>query len=366
MIVILPKRMADMSLSEITKIEKLNGRNYQPWKYNVKLILMERGLWGFTQEGQETPPAVDASATAKNAFRLRSDKVYSLIALNVEKDLQVHISSTTDPLAAWKILQKQFELVSVTKIVRLNRKFYTASMKEGADLMQHLTHMTSLAEQLREMNEEISSKKFATVVLGSLPDSYDNFLISLNARSADDLEWENVKGLLIEEYMKRSEKNEKQQSDNALFFSKGKSSYRGNFQTRGGAGRGRVRGGRFQNFNFNPQASHNDRDKHKDVKCFKCNQDGHIVKNCPYNNKQNTGKRESSNMAELEGVALISSTMNNSNEWFIDSAATKHMTSNKSILENYVQYQEPKSIYLGDSTIILAYGEGKVNSKQYP
>ena len=149
----------------------------------------------------------------------------------------------TDPLAAWKILQKQFEFVSVTQIVRLNRKFYAARMKEGADLMQHLTHMTSLAEQLREMNEEISSKKFATVVLGSLPDSYDNFLISLNARSADDLDWENVKGLLIEEYMKRTEKNEKQESDNALLVSRGKSSYRGSFQPCGGAGGGRGRDG---------------------------------------------------------------------------------------------------------------------------
>ena len=221
---------------------------------------MECGLWGFTQEDQETPPAADASATVKSAFGLRSDKAYSLIALNVKKDLQGHISSTTDPLAAWKILQKQFEFVSVTKIVRLNRKFYTASMKEGADLMQHLTHMTSLAEQLREMNEEIKSKKFATVVLGSLPDSYDNFLTSLNARSADDLDWENVKGLLIEEYMKRSGKNEKEESDNALFVSEGKSSYHGNFQTRGGAGHSCS--GRFQNFNFNPQASYNDRDKH--------------------------------------------------------------------------------------------------------
>ena len=36
------------------------------------------------------------------------------------------------------------------------------------------------------------------------------------------------------------------------------------------------------------------------------------------------------------------------------------MTSNKSILGNYVQYQEPKSIYPGDSTVILAQGEGKV------
>ena len=90
------------------------------------------GLWGFTQEGQETPPAETATTAVKSAFRLRSDKAYSLIALNVAKHLQVHISSVTNPLEAWKILQKQFEFVSVTQIVRINRKFYAASMKEDA------------------------------------------------------------------------------------------------------------------------------------------------------------------------------------------------------------------------------------------
>ena len=353
------------SMSETIKIEKLNGKNYQSWKYNTKLVLMERGLWGFTQEGQETPPAETATTAVKNAFRLRSDKAYSLIALNVEKDLQVHISSVTNPLEAWKILQKQFEFVSVTQIVRINRKFYAASMKEDADLMQHLTHMTSLAEQLREMKEEISSKKFATVVLGSLPESYDNFLTSLNARNADDLDWENVKGLLIEEYMKRAEKNEKEEStDNALFLSRGRNFNRGRHQARGGsrgACAGGVRDGRFPNFNSikSSQSHRDEREKHKGVTCFKCNQDGHVVKNCPYN-KQHNNRRESSNMAELEGVALISSTMNRSGEWFIDSAATKHMTNDRSILENYVQYDQPKDIYLGDSTVIHALGEGKV------
>ena len=54
------------------------------------------------------------------------------------------------------------------------------------------------------------------------------------------------------------------------------------------------------------------------------------------------------------------STMNQSNEWFIASAATKYMTNDRSILENYVQYDQPKGIYLGDSTVIHALGEGKV------
>jgi len=94
--------------------------------------------------------------------------------------------------------------------------------------------------------------------------------------------------------------------------------------------------------------------------CFKCKYDGHMVKNCPLN-KPNTGRRESSNMAKLEG-ALISSTTNRSDEWFFDSAETKHtcMTNNRSMLENFVEYQQPKNIYLGDNTVIHALGEGKV------
>ena len=72
--------------TEINKVEKLNGRNYQSWK--CKNVLMERGLWGFTQEGQETPPAQGATEAVKRTFRLRSDKAYSLIVLNVEKELQ--------------------------------------------------------------------------------------------------------------------------------------------------------------------------------------------------------------------------------------------------------------------------------------
>ena len=124
---------------------------------------------------------------------------------------------------------------------------------------------------------------------------------------------------------------------------------RGRHQARGGSrGASAGRGGRFPNFNSikGSQSCRDEREKHKGVTCFKCNQDGHIVKNCPYNNKQTNSRRESSNMAELERVALISSTMNRSNEWFIDSAATKHMKNTRSILENNVQYDHPKDVHL--------------------
>ena len=63
------------------------------------------GMWlvGFTREEQEVSPEPSASATMRNAYRLRSDNAYSLIALSVEKTLQVHIASTVNPKEAWDI-----------------------------------------------------------------------------------------------------------------------------------------------------------------------------------------------------------------------------------------------------------------------
>ena len=60
--------------------------------------------------------------------------------------------------------------------------------------------MTELANRLRELKEDISERKFATRILGSLPESYCVCISTLNARSADQLNWDEIKPLLIEEY----------------------------------------------------------------------------------------------------------------------------------------------------------------------
>ena len=70
----------------------------------MKLVFIEHGLWGFTQEGQETPPAADAYPAVKKIFAFDLTKAYLLIALNMEKDLQIHT----------------FEFVLITHIVCLN------------------------------------------------------------------------------------------------------------------------------------------------------------------------------------------------------------------------------------------------------
>ena len=59
-------------------------------------------------------------------------------------------------------------------------------MEEGDDLVAHITKMTTFAQELRELDEEISRQKYALAILVSLPLSYET---SLSARRVEDLEF---------------------------------------------------------------------------------------------------------------------------------------------------------------------------------
>ena len=283
------------------KIAKLNGRNFQSWKFNMKCLLMEKGLWRYVDasnlivkpEVLVAGPTVSADAVAKsveklNEYNLKADQAYSLIALYVEPQLQIHVSTKSTANEAWENLKKQFQFVSVTQIVRLTRRFYAAKMAEDGDLMKHITEMTSLSEQLREMKDEISSKKFATAILGSLPDSYDNFLTSLNARDAETLDWNSIQGVLMEENAKRQEREEEPRPDDHALFAHN-SRGRGGNARRGGRGGGRFRGAYRGGGDRGSHRGGGNSNRSNNLRnhpytfngqCYNCNEFGHRASEC--------------------------------------------------------------------------------------
>ena len=240
---------------------------------------------------------------------------------------------------------------------------------------------------MRELKEDILPCKFATVVLSSLPESYDNFLTGLNARDANSFQWDNIKQVLIEEYMKCKEKNEKQKNEDALFIRKG-----GNFQEYSGRNRG---GGNFRNEannighfeNYHSEGKHQASYQNKNrggPKCWTCCYIGHISRYCRnLRNKEgnvavhniddcskmrNLDKKDDNHCSinqiilQSDDIALTSNSNNvtSKTEWFIDSVASSHMTYDKTIFMDFVSYGQPSQVFLGDDTVISAAGEGKV------
>ena len=208
------------------------------------------------------------------------------------------------------------------------------------------------------------------------------FTTSLNGRKGDDLDWDSIKGSLIEEYLKRKEKMRSPNVVEAIY-------------TRG---------------------------NHEHGPCFKCGGHGHIVRNCntnytTYNNnmRNNTYRsyardlnrpgdgqehmvilhhppihegnfqrqydtrsdvqthgnyvspRNEGNFVNLfnqfsvnDEIALVTNNYNSAaaHEWFIESAASQHMKFNKKALIDFIPYKKATEIFVGDNAVIL--GEGTV------
>ena len=285
---------------------------------------------------------------------------------------------------------------------------------------------------MRELKDDVSPQKFAVTVLGSLPESYDVFLTSLNARDAQNMDWDNIKPLLVEEFMKRKEKEQKKKDDEALFTYRQGPSSRGGGKARGGDNdRGQDGGQDKKKF---PPKKYPPQGPRGPPQCWRCKEWGHKHWECTAGseegnfvdsdsgNKRVKLEKESSPFLESD-VALMTSTGNddasfervelekesspvlqsdvaqvtsNSNDdasietvklekesspflesdvalvtsngnddasfedWYIDSAATSHMTYNKNIIREYVPYEQPDTVTLGDKSKISSIGEGKV------
>ena len=165
----------------------------------------------------------------------------------------------------------------------------------------------------------------------------------------------NVKGLLIEEYKKR----EKKEDNNSIHRNEALLSDKSNFAS--SRGRNSRRGGQ----KFGRTESFRQRDRqgpNQGLKCYKCPQIGHFVKNCPLNRIAEHDCKQ-----QDDSIALNSSTTcrNRVIRWYIDSGATKHMTFEKDLIVDFYEYEQPSKIYLGGNRAIEAFGEGKVNLSCY-
>ncbi|UYV68211.1 hypothetical protein LAZ67_5003394 [Cordylochernes scorpioides] len=56
-----------------TPLEKLNDQNYRSWKYNTKMMLIERELWKYVTE-----PAPDEEAS-RTIFNMKQEKALAMI-----------------------------------------------------------------------------------------------------------------------------------------------------------------------------------------------------------------------------------------------------------------------------------------------
>ena len=137
------KYCKSMAAEEKWSIDKLDGSNWMTWKFQVRHLLLAKGLWGVV-DGSETLPE-DSSAQVRAEFEKKEQKALSTMALAVSTP-QLYFITSLVPRPLFSVFicggGKRVWWISVRRFVLQTPRFWESLI--GVDNYKGLLNKVSI------------------------------------------------------------------------------------------------------------------------------------------------------------------------------------------------------------------------------
>lgn len=261
------------------EVERFDGKaDFVLWKMRMKalILLQQRGL----------PETTTTTTTAKDRVQEMENIAFSTIIFHLEDNVLLQVSDVETSEELWERLEQLFSRKSFRDRLYLKERFFGYKMDSSKNIEDNLEEFTKIAWDFSRIGAEVSDEDQAVILLSSLPSMYNEVKDSLIHGVRDSL----TVGMVVNALRaKDKEMNEKRQE---------------------GIERGR--------------------------KCYHCQKEGHIRRNCP--------------------------TLRKSKEWILSSGCTMHMTPNKNYLIDFVETEETKVNGFNDQFEVKGVGLVKIKT----
>lgn len=334
-------------MNSVTKfdVERFNGtENFGLWQRRVKDLLVQQGM---LKALEKTKP----QGLEDQVWLDLQTKAAALIQLCLADDVMYYVMDLSSPVEVWRKLEGRYMSKSLTNKLYLKQKLYGLKMQEGTDLVQHINFFNHTVSDLQRIEVVIEDEDKAMILLCSLPPSYEHLVTTLTW-GKDTLKVDEITTALLAHNQRKQNNAEGSQTE-ALYV-------KGNQET----GRRQGKDGFSKR---NPRVR-------RSVQCYKCQQMGHIRKDCP-NRKQQIDERNSNssqfgNVIQRgdsdcsDGDLLSVSSCKTSDSWILDTGCSFHMTWNKDWFDSY-KSGDFGFVYMGNDKACAITGKGQIKIRMY-
>ncbi|PKU80139.1 Retrovirus-related Pol polyprotein from transposon TNT 1-94 [Dendrobium catenatum] len=328
---------------------------YPMWRSQVFKIFKANGFEGFL-DGSSRCPSPTESSSSSNNFTSQS---WNLIDQNLAAALYSIISPSLLPYVLnlehcceiWETLDHRLQSSSRSRTIQLRNELNSLSMKNQT-MSQFLLTVKTKVDAIAATGSPLTSEEVIFYTLNGLPAQYQAFKTAIRTNlqpiSIDDLytllcsEEQN----LAQEAIKDLQTLQISDPSVALYSSRGRG------RSRGDSSRGRPPSA-SRNFRSNTRRS--DKNTSNPVTCQICSKFGHSALRCWYRNDPSYTEE-----SQLQKTALFSPSDSTSpSDWYLDSGASTHLTSDISQIQSVKSYSGPNQVTLGNGYQVPIQHSGK-------
>ncbi|GJV97566.1 hypothetical protein Tco_1549143 [Tanacetum coccineum] len=188
------------------RIELVEGKEKRA---GIELV-QEKAKKQKMKDDKETTKLKPAEVTDDSKWAEMDGSAIANLHLALEDGVLSSIEEKKTAKEIWDHLARLYEARSLHNKIFLKRKLYALRMTESTSVTEHINTLNSLFSQLTSLSCIIEPKERAEILLQSLPDSYDQLIISLAGNVLTNfLVFDDVAAAVLEEENRRNNREDR-------------------------------------------------------------------------------------------------------------------------------------------------------------
>ncbi|KAK8609939.1 hypothetical protein V6N13_093349 [Hibiscus sabdariffa] len=171
-----------ISLRSLLEKEKLNGINFLDWFRNLRIVLKQERKEYVIEEAVPNDLGANAPRADKDKFKKHMDDMLDFSCLMLAT-MTPELQKQHEDMVAYEMIQNLKEIYegqARQERYETSKALFQCKMSEGSPVGAHVIKMMGYIQTLEKLGFALNDELAIDVVLQSLPDSFNQFILNFN------------------------------------------------------------------------------------------------------------------------------------------------------------------------------------------